>query len=71
MGGGFGLEGMAVGMTIAALLNSASTREGVTTYLRIETEDAELHVLEESMEPQTLRILLSPLYVAVRNRSAR
>jgi putative oligomerization/nucleic acid binding protein len=66
MGGGFGAAGAAEGMAIAAMLNSLTTRVKIKTVLRIEAAHAELFFLNTQVEPEALRIRLSPALGAIR-----
>lgn len=61
IGGGFGLEGAAEGMAIAAVLNALTTRTSVETLLRVASVDAEYWFFTDRLEPQELRIQLAPV----------
>jgi hypothetical protein len=61
IGGGFGLEGMVVGMLAATALNAVTTRTKITTLLRVQGRDCELIFVWDAMTPDELRIALAPV----------
>lgn len=61
IGGGIGLEGMAIGMGIAALANAMSTKTSIETLLTITASQGEVHFRSSVLLPGDVRILLSPL----------
>lgn len=63
IGGGFGLEGAAVGILAATLVNAATSRSTTNTFLRIGTRDAEVFLHTSAIEPSALRMYLSPAVV--------
>lgn len=71
-GGGFGIVGAAEGMAIAAVLNSLTTRTGVTTIVHLEAgADMSTWWLHADWHtPEQLQIELSWLVSAVRNRTS-
>lgn len=66
IGGGFGLEGAAIGMGIATILNAVTTNTTVTSIIELTTTDGELFLVNGSEEPGTLRFILSPVLVRLR-----
>lgn len=65
VGGGFGLEGALKGMAAAALVNAATTKKTTNTFLRIATNEGEAYFHFNNIEPAALRLVLSPVVVAV------
>ena len=70
VGGGFGLQGAGEGMLIAAALNLLTTRTTVDTVICIQTRSAELFLHHGEIKPDALRIELSPVFTALRQRHA-
>jgi len=68
VGGGFGLQGAADGMLIAAALNSLTTRTHINTVLCVQSTNAEIFFHVATVTPDALRIRLSPAFSALRNR---
>ncbi len=68
VGGGFGVEGAVKGMIAASLINAATTRTKTDTFLRILTNNSEVHFHLNNIEPSGLRLLLSHLFVAIENK---
>jgi len=66
IGGGFGLEGAAIGIFAASALNALTTSTTTWTVLGIVTDDGELFLHYDQAEPGALRILLSHAFTAVR-----
>ncbi len=64
-GGGFGVEGFLQGVAVAATLNALTSRSSTNTFLRILSEDAEIYLHSSATEPTQLRMLLSPVVVAI------
>lgn len=71
IGGGFGLDGAAAGMFVAAALNAISTRTQILTVLSIFTRDSEVWLAYGRAEPAALRVELAPVFVAVRRNGVR
>ena len=69
-GGGFGVQGAAEGMAIAAVLNTLTTRTSITTILRIQGTGCELFLLHTKATPAQLRIDLSRPLAAIRSTQA-
>lgn len=70
LGGGFGLEGAAVGIGVAAVLNALTTSTSITTIIELTTADGELFLINGREEPGRLRIALSPVLVRIRTTHA-
>jgi hypothetical protein len=66
VGGGFGLQGAAEGMAIAAVLNALTTRTSIKTIMRIQATHCELFLLHTQTTPEQLRIGLSHPLGAIR-----
>lgn len=62
IGGGFGLEGAAVGVGVAAVLNSLTTKTRMETVLRLATTNGEVFLHYGSLPPDRLRIALSSFF---------
>jgi hypothetical protein len=62
-GGGFGVQGALTGMAIATVANTLLTHSRITTIVKLLTDDSELVFVTSDVEPETMRLLLSPLYV--------
>lgn len=67
VGGGFGLEGAAKGILVAAVVNALTTRTTIDTFLRLTTRESEVFLHTASSEPSDLRVILSPLFLSVEN----
>jgi hypothetical protein len=65
IGGGFGLKGAMEGMLVAAAINTMTTKKLTTTFVQFSTKSSEIHVLVNTMEPQELRLALSPAFVVM------
>ena len=65
VGGGFGVQGAVTGIVIASLINSATTRKSTNTFLRIVTTTGEAIFHFNDIEPDELRLVLSPLFVSI------
>ena len=65
MGGGFGVEGAAVGMAVASALNALTSKTEIETLCRISTSSGELFFLCDFATPNELRRRMSPLFVTV------
>ncbi len=65
IGGGFGLEGAAIGIGIASILNAITTRTKIFTVVQIATQKSEVFLHYGYLEPSALRIELSPVFVAL------
>jgi Short C-terminal domain len=66
LGGGFGLQGAAEGMAIAALLNTLSAKTNINTVIHIETATGELFFHTSAMSSDALRMQLSPAFTRLR-----
>jgi hypothetical protein len=66
IGGGFGLEGAAVGMVAAGLLNHLSTRVTIQTLIYLRAATCELLAVSDMLAPHTIDGLLVPAYTALR-----
>lgn len=69
IGGGFGLEGMAAGFAIAAILNTVTSKSSMDTQLYLDSPDGEYFFHCAMLEPLPLRIELSPLIHGIRHRN--
>ncbi len=67
IGGGSGLAGFAAGAAVAAVLNAATSRTSVQTFLRLEFSSGELFFQVTVAEPTELRIILSPVFTRLRS----
>lgn len=63
MGGGFGLEGAALGIAAATLINAVTTNATTNTFLRLATREAEVFLHTTILDPAGLRMYLSPAVV--------
>lgn len=70
VGGGFGVESAVEGIAVATLLNKLTTRTSVHTFLTLITNVGELHLHYAGMEPNALRIALSPVFTFLRRLDA-
>jgi hypothetical protein len=70
IGGGFGVEGAAEGMLVAAALNMLTTRTKIDTVICVQTRSAELFFHHGGMTPDALRMVLSPVFTRLRQQSA-
>jgi hypothetical protein len=64
-GGGFGLAGIATGMLAAGALNAMTRHSEIQTLIRIVASEGEVILFTNVYTPQTLRIVLSPLYTGI------
>lgn len=71
IGGGFGVEGALEGMVIAGILNRLTTETKIHTFLTMTTNWGELHVHYGLMEPASLRVYLSDVFVRMRQLNSR
>lgn len=67
-GGGFGLEGFLQGAIAATLINAATTKSTINTFLRILTKTGELYIHTSEIEPINLKMELSPVFVYLANK---
>jgi len=65
-GGGFGVRGAITVMAIATLLTALARRTNITTVIHVEMRSGEIYAYNGDTEPLTLRISLSPAFVALR-----
>ena len=70
-GGGFGLEGFLKGAVTAAVINAATTKSSTNTFARILTTEGEIYLHTAAIEPAALKIMLSPVFVSIANRSRK
>lgn len=70
MGGGFGVEGALKGILAASLINAATTKTRTDTFLRVATGSMEAYLHLNNIEPSELRLVLSPLFVAMEAKKA-
>jgi hypothetical protein len=68
-GGGFGLEGFAIGATVAGLLNAMTTRHRIETVIGLQSRQGELVFLCTTIEPASLQLSLSRVRALVRQAS--
>lgn len=66
IGGGFGLDGAAIGIAAAALLNAITTSTTIKTLIHVVTRTGELFLFYDQLEPLELRIRLSHAFTAIR-----
>lgn len=64
-GGGFGAEGALTGMAIATVANILLTHSSTRTIVRIMLGDSEVIFISTDVEPEAMRMILSPLYVGL------
>lgn len=67
VGGGYGAEGALLGIAASAILNAATTKSAIQTFISVITLKGELHFLCKSHEPYILRIGLSRVYAIMRH----
>jgi hypothetical protein len=67
VGGGFGLEGFAIGASVAGLLNAMTTKHRIETLLGLQTHEGELVFLCTTIEPASLELALSRVRALLRN----
>ncbi len=70
IGGGFGLEGFAVGAGAAGVLNALTTRNRIETLIGLRTDSGELVFLCTSVDPPTLGLQLSRVRALVQSASS-
>lgn len=63
IGGGFGLEGAAIGIAAATIINAATTNTTTNTFLRLATREAEVFLHTTVLDLAPLRMFLSPAVV--------
>lgn len=66
IGGGFGLEGAAIGMLVAATANELTTKTSIDAVIYLQTRDAELFFHHSGTTPEALRWVLSPVFSKLR-----
>jgi hypothetical protein len=69
-GGGFGLEGAAKGIAAATVINLLTSHSSTKTVIRLGFKDSEIVMLTSQIEPDAARILLSPLYLQLNQKTA-
>lgn len=67
-GGGFGLEGFLQGAVAATILNAATSKTSVNTFLRVLTKEGEIYLHTSQVEPEDLKMKLSILSVSMAGR---
>lgn len=70
IGGGFGLEGAAVGMVAATALNALTTTTSVDTVLHLQTRTVKLYLFYGLETPEVLRRTMSPVFLRLRQAEA-
>lgn len=70
MGGGFGLEGAAIGMGIASILNSMTSKSKINTILRFSWAGGELFLHTSRFTPDNARIALSHVFTVMQKKGA-
>lgn len=65
IGGGFGLEGAAKGILIATVINVLTSTKKTNTFLNLLTKSGEVRLHVTTLEPEQLRLTLSPVFVRV------
>jgi hypothetical protein len=65
VGGGFGAEGAITGMAVATVANILLTHSSTKTIVRLLLNDAEIVFLSSELDPDSMRTLMSPVYVAL------
>jgi hypothetical protein len=68
IGGGFGAQGATEGMLIASALNLLTTRTKVDTVICLQTASSELFLHTTADTPDAIRIRLSRVFSAIRER---
>lgn len=68
-GGGFGLDGFIKGAVAAAVINAATTSKTTNTFMRLMTATGEIYIHTSEIEPDSLKIKLSPVFVHLKNKS--
>ena len=69
-GGGIGLQGAATGIAAAWLINRVTRSTTVTTLLNVTFQGGELFFLHSLVGPQTLRMMLSPVFARLGAKEA-
>ena len=69
VGGGFGLEGFIKGAVAAAIINAATTRKTTNTFIRVMTATGEIYIHTSEIDPDALKIKMSPVFVYLKNKS--
>lgn len=70
IGGGVGIEGAAVGIGIASIINALTSKSTVNTILRIEWSGGEVFLHTSTITPEELRIALSHQFTKIKSRSS-
>ena len=71
IGGGFGLEGAAVGMLAATTLNAITSTSRMDTVLHMQTPQAEAYLLYGQLTPVDLRRNMASVFLRLRQASRR
>jgi hypothetical protein len=71
IGGGFGVQGAAEGMIVAAVLNGLTTKTTVNSLVRVTGRSAEVIVHTSALTPEQLELKLSPVLGRLRSRSGQ
>ena len=69
IGGGFGIEGAAVGMLTASVLNGLTTSTHMDTVLHLQTGVVEVYLFYGVETPEALRRRLSPVFLKLRQQA--
>jgi hypothetical protein len=69
IGGGFGLEGIVLGVALATLVNAVTRKTTINTFMRIEWNRGEAFFHYDKLPPELVRIMLSRAFVALRQAS--
>ena len=69
VGGGFGIEGALKGIMVASVINSLTAKSTTNTFLRVSTRTSEMHFHMSTVDPSSLRMILSPAIVHIEARS--
>jgi hypothetical protein len=69
-GGGFGLQGAAVGMLAASALNALTTSSHMDTVVHLQTPNVKAYLLYGEMTPVALRRTLAPVFLRLRQESS-
>jgi hypothetical protein len=71
IGGGFGLEGAAIGIGIATLINALTAKSTTNTILHLTWEGAELFLHTSIHTPEETRLRLSHAFTVIQSREER
>ena len=71
IGGGFGATGALEGMALSAMLNAATTKTSIDTFIEILTLSTEMFFHWDGSGPAALRMFLSPVFIRLRQLDLR